>query len=176
MVADAKRTFKRKAVAFTGPSDSGKTTLIVKIAALIADVSGGAAKVAIVKNDPKDKGRFDQEGKDSDRFYKTGAEVAVVSPTRTTIFKRRSSDIDDLIAIFADFDYLFVEGLKHLPLPRIAVFRNAIDEDYYAYAQALAIDDSVDRAKYKIPKTLDILDLNDPRAALAWIEKRAKEV
>ncbi|GHS89962.1 hypothetical protein FACS189487_11140 [Campylobacterota bacterium] len=111
-----------KAVAFTGPSDSGKTTLIVKIAQLLLPHK----KVAIAKNDPKDKAHFDQDGKDSDRFFKTGAEVAVVSPTRTTLFTRRQSSIDDLIALFGECDYLFVEGLKYLPLPRIAVFRGAI--------------------------------------------------
>jgi len=47
---------KRLAVAFTGPSNSGKTTLIEKLS--IALQKDGY-KVAIVKNDPKDKARFD---------------------------------------------------------------------------------------------------------------------
>ncbi len=42
-------------MAFTGPSNSGKTTLIEKIAKkLIKD-----RKIAIIKHDPKDKAIFD---------------------------------------------------------------------------------------------------------------------
>ena len=75
---------KRLAVAFTGPSNSGKTTLILKIARkLIHEYS---KEVAIIKHDPKDKARFDVEGKDSYKFSDTGAEVIVTSPTRTTYF------------------------------------------------------------------------------------------
>ena len=48
---------KRLAVAFTGPSNSGKTTLIVKVAAKLMHEHG--KEVAIIKNDPKDKARFD---------------------------------------------------------------------------------------------------------------------
>jgi len=66
------KTMEYKAIAFTGPSESGKTTLIEKIALrLIND-----RKIAIIKNDPSDKAVFDRDGKDSDRFFKTGAEKA----------------------------------------------------------------------------------------------------
>jgi molybdopterin-guanine dinucleotide biosynthesis protein B len=53
---------KRVAVAFTGPSGSGKTTLVEKVAKVLIEDQ----KVAIIKNDPKDKAVFDVEGKDSD--------------------------------------------------------------------------------------------------------------
>ena len=50
--------YKRLAVAFTGPSNSGKTTLIQKVATkLIAQ----DYKVVIIKNDPKDKAKFIKE-------------------------------------------------------------------------------------------------------------------
>jgi len=82
---------KRVAVAFTGPSNSGKTTLIAKVAKVLLQEH----RVAIVKHDPKDKASFDREGKDSDIFTKTGAETVVVSPTRTTYFSHRSRDIEE---------------------------------------------------------------------------------
>jgi len=162
----------RVAVAFTGPSGSGKTTLVEKVAkALIIE-----RKVAIIKNDPKDKAQFDVEGKDSHRFFQTGAEVVVTSPTRTTYFSHREKRLDEIVSMVNDFDILLVEGLKTLPLPRIAIFRHTIDERYFGCSEAIAIDDTIDPASYTIPKEIDILDLNDLDAILSWIETHAKAI
>jgi len=163
---------KRVAVAFTGPSGSGKTTLVEKVAKILIK----ARKVAIIKNDPKDKAVFDVEGKDSDKFTKTGAEVVVTSPTRTTYFSQREKDLDTLVDMINDFDILLVEGLKTLPLPRIAIFRNKIDESYFDCSEAIAVDKSIDLSSYTIPDSIDILDLNDLEQVIAWIETHAKDI
>jgi len=163
---------KRYAIAFTGPSNSGKTTLIEKVAKeLIKDF-----KIAIIKNDPKDKALFDVEGKDSYKFSQTGAEVVVTSPTRTTYFSHREKSLNEIVDMFGEFDYLLVEGLKTLPLPRVAIFRNAIEESYFESSEAIAIDDSVDPTRYSIPKDIDILDLNDKDEIIRWIKLNAKEI
>lgn len=163
---------KQIAVAFTGPSNSGKTTLIEKIAKiLILD-----RRVAIIKNDPKDKAQFDVEGKDSYKFSETGAETVVVSPTRTTYFSKQSRDLPGIIDMLSPFDILLVEGLKTLPLPRIAIFRNSIDEGYFPHSDAIAIDQSVDIEAYTIPKRITLLDLNDPQSVIAWIDKNGKDI
>lgn len=162
---------KRLVVAFSGPSNSGKTTAIVKIASILQDSN---FKVCIVKHDPKDKAMFDREGKDSFKFSQTGANVAVVSPNKTTIFKKGSCSIDKLISIFDDFDYLLVEGLKTLELPRISIFRNKLDDSYFSVSNALAVDETIE--KNCIPKSLDILDLNNPEEIINWIDKNAKRV
>jgi molybdopterin-guanine dinucleotide biosynthesis protein B len=162
----------RVAVAFTGPSGSGKTTLVEKVARALI----GTRKVAIIKNDPKDKAQFDVAGKDSYKFFQTGAEVVVTSPTRTTYFSHREKRLDEIVAMVNDFDILLVEGLKTLPLPRIAIFRNTIDESYFDCSEAIAIDESIDTSAYKIPETIDILDLNDLDAILKWIDNHAKAI
>ncbi len=163
---------KRYAVAFTGPSNSGKTTLVEKVAReLIKD-----HKIAIIKNDPKDKAHFDIEGKDSYKFSQTGAEVVVTSPTRTTYFSQREKTLDEIVAMIDDFDYLLVEGLKTLPLPRIAIFRNTIEESYFECSEAMAIDDSIDPARYSIPDEITMLDLNQTEEIISWIQKNAKEI
>ena len=165
---------KRLAVAFTGPSNSGKTTLILKVARKL--IHEHKLEVAIIKHDPKDKARFDVEGKDSYKFSDTGAEVIVTSPNRTTYFSQRRSELEDMIRLFGDFDILLVEGLKNLPLPRISIFRNEIDEDYFPYMNALAIDKSVDLSRYDVPNDVDILDLNTTDEVIEWILKNAKKV
>jgi molybdopterin-guanine dinucleotide biosynthesis protein B len=162
---------KRLIVAFSGPSNSGKTTAIVKVASILDD---SGFKVCIIKHDPKDKAVFDREGKDSFKFSQTGADVAVVSPNKTTIFKKNSSTIDEMIELFQDFDYLLVEGLKTLEIPRISIFRDRLDESYFSVSNAIACDETINNNE--IPSELDILDLNNPEEMILWINKNAKRV
>lgn len=162
-------TKKYLAVAFTGPSNSGKTTLVIKVSSILQDMG---YKVCIVKHDPKDKASFDREGKDSFKFFQTGADVAVVGPTRTTMFKQETSSIDEIIDMFGEFDYLLVEGLKTLPLPRIAVFRDKIQDSYFEVTDVIATDESIK----DIPKGMKRLDLNNPEEIIKWIEQNAKRV
>ena len=163
---------KRFAVAFTGPSGSGKTTLVEKLSKILITTR----EVAIIKHDPKDKAVFDKEGKDSYKFSKTGAEVVVASSTRTTYFSKRNKELDEIIRIFNHFDILLVEGLKTLPLPRIAIFRNEIEESYLSYSEAIAIDNTINIKNYNIPNHIDILDLNNTTQIIEWIDKNAKSV
>ncbi len=122
----------------------------------------------------KTKTKFDSPGKDSDKFFKTGADVAVVSPTRTTLFKQESSSIQELIELFGEFDYLLVEGLKNLPLPRISIFREKLDESYFSVTNAIAYDETINESQ--IPSNIDKLNLNNPDEIISWIEKYAKRV
>lgn len=174
MYNQSKRFFvsKRVAIAFTGPSNSGKTTLVEKIARELIE----ERKVAIIKNDPKDKAQFDTEGKDSYKFSQTGAEVVITSPTRTTYFSQREKTLEEIVEMIHDFEILLVEGLKTLPLPRIAVFRNNIDESYFECSEAIAIDDTIELANYPIPDHIDILDLNNTAQIIAWIDAHAKNI
>lgn len=158
---------KKIIVAFTGPSNSGKTTLIVKLSEILQSQK---YKVCIIKHDPKDKAIFDKEGKDSYKFSQTGANVAVVSPNRTTIFKQNETKIDEVIQMLGDFDYLFIEGLKSLDFRRIGVFRNSIEKDYLNFINAIGIDESIN--KEEIPQNLICLDLNNPQNIINWIDNK----
>ncbi|WP_058893363.1 molybdopterin-guanine dinucleotide biosynthesis protein B [Campylobacter iguaniorum] len=187
---------KRLAVAVSGKSGSGKTTLISKIAKTLIE---RGFKVAITKHDPGDKARFDREGKDSFVFGSLGADVAVVSPNRTTIllrdglfggserigssshdskseefspkFEECDADLKTLIAYFGEFDYLIVEGLKFIPLPRITVFRDEFDEKYLPFSDAYAsnLDEFSDANKPKF-------GLDEIENIIKWIDNNAKKV
>jgi len=163
---------KRFAVAFTGPSGSGKTTLVEKLSKILIETR----EVAIIKHDPKDKAIFDKEGKDSYKFSQTGAEVVVASSTRTTYFSKRNKELEEIIRMFNHFDILLVEGLKTLALPRIAIFRNKVEESYLSCSEAIAIDNTIDLKDYTIPNHIDILDLNNTTQIIEWIDKNAKSV
>jgi len=165
------KVYKRLAVAFTGISNSGKTTLVIKMANFLQNKG---YKVAIIKHDPCDKAVFDKEGKDSWKFSQTGANVAVISPKKTTIFKKEPSSIEQVITMLGDFDYLLVEGLKTIPLPRICVSRNKLHHDYFEVSDTLAVDSTIN--KTDIPNNMEVLDLNNENEIFSWIEKNSKKV
>ncbi len=79
-----------------------------------------------------------------------------------------------MIDLFQDFDYLLVEGLKSLEIPRISIFRDRLDESYFSVSNAIACDETIN--SNEIPSDLDILDLNNPEEIILWINKNAKRV
>lgn len=167
---------KKLLLCFSGHSNSGKTTLICKIADNL--ISKGF-KVAIAKHDPKDKAVFDTaknefgEPKDSAKFVATGASVAVLSPKRSSVFLRRECekdiDLSEIVGIFGDFDYLLIEGLKTLPLPRISVMRDEVDDAYIAFSDAFVTNVDDERLKVKF-------GLDDIENIVNWIDNNAKRM
>lgn len=162
--------------AFSGKSNSGKTTLICKLSEYF---KARGAKVAIFKHDPKDKAVFDTQGKDSYKFFQTADAVALISPTRSVLQvknadadsknfqdskdSQNSADIQafyETMELFKDYDFIFIEGLKTLPFKRIVVARESIESTYIPYADAFAIDESVSNANI-VPSHIPTLNLND---------------
>lgn len=158
---------KRLGIAFSGPSNSGKTTLILKVAKRFLENN---LKVAIVKHDPSDKAKFDVEGKDSYKFSSLGVDVVVTSPTRTTYFSKSQKDLNDIVKMIDNFDILIVEGLKTLPLPRISIFRDSIEESYLKFSNAIATNN------LKYSGELKHFDINDDLNISKWILENAKKL
>lgn len=156
---------KKLAMAFSGPSNSGKTTLIAKLAKRFID---DGLKVVVLKHDPSNKAKFDTAGKDSFKFYETGASVIVQSPIRTTFFSQQSLSVDECIRLAGDFDIFLVEGLKEIALPRISVFRGAIDKSYFGVSQAIASYEKID------DENLKWLNLDDIKGICEYILANAK--
>ncbi|TLD89359.1 MULTISPECIES: molybdopterin-guanine dinucleotide biosynthesis protein B [Helicobacter] len=166
--------------AFSGKSNSGKTTLICKLCEYLKP----KAKVAVIKHDPKDKAHFDTRGKDSYEFFQRSNAVAILSPTRTILQIKHDEDSQNAQEIesnafyavleqFKNYDYIFIEGLKTLPFPRIVVARGQIESSYIPYAQAFAIDESVNNT-HILPPALPILNLNDVAQIAAFINAYSK--
>ncbi len=133
-------------------------------------------RVAVVKHDPKDKAVFDVAGKDSERFFASGADVLVVSPSRTTVFKHHESDFEEIVSSLGEFDLLIVEGLKNWQLPRISLFRESFDESYLAVSSAVALSEKMSQYRQNIPANLCQYDLDDIDGVCGWILENAKEI
>lgn len=102
-------------VAVSGPSKSGKTTLVE---ALIRELSSRGLRVLAVKH-----GRhfeFDVEGKDSWRMWNAGAETAMISDKFTAIMLRRELSLEK-IGEFIKADVVIAEGFKNLNIRKIVI-------------------------------------------------------
>ena len=101
-----------------GFSGSGKTNLIEKLVPLL---SADGLKVAIVKYDAHGV-VVDTPGKDSDRFFRSGADVFLHSPEEE-FFRVHSSDDSELLCTLLSlsryYDLILVEGGKNTPLTKI---------------------------------------------------------
>ncbi len=100
-----------------GWSGSGKTTLIES---LLRDFQADGLAVAVVKHQAHGLA-VDREGKDTDRFFQTGATVAAHNRQEGFLrFSAREDDLDDLIArVGVACDLLLVEGHKTSGVPKI---------------------------------------------------------
>ncbi|MFP4487513.1 MAG: molybdopterin-guanine dinucleotide biosynthesis protein B, partial [Campylobacterales bacterium] len=151
-------------VAFSGPHNSGKTTLIKKLIERLSSKH----KVVAIKHDPKDKAVFDSEGKDSELFYKAGAEVFIFSDKKAANFLQNPLELKEIVKRAGEFDYLFLEGLREFELPRIGVFRDEFDPKYLEFVDVVASNRELDVG------SKEILDIDSVDCVLEWIEKNAK--
>jgi molybdopterin-guanine dinucleotide biosynthesis adapter protein len=110
-----------KLLAFSGPSDSGKTWMIERLARRWTALG---LRVGVLKHCSKGYD-LDHDGKDSSRFWNSGAEaVAVVGPGEWTV-RRREPQADPRriaeIAFPEGLDVAIVEGFRETQLPRVVV-------------------------------------------------------
>ena len=114
----ASRNFGAPVLALCGFSGSGKTTLIE--AAIPRLIASGLA-IAVVKHDAHGLS-LDHRGKDSDRFFRAGATVALRGPAEQAV--RRSDSASHALEttlsdIARDHDLILVEGHKRVNLPKL---------------------------------------------------------
>ncbi len=112
---------KTKIITIVGKSNSGKTTLLEKIIALLTDKG---YKIGSVKH-AHDGFEMDKEGKDSWRHRKAGAGATlVISKDKVAMVKDdATSYIEKMKFYLSDMDIILAEGFKKQALPKIEVFR-----------------------------------------------------
>ncbi len=112
------RTVRGPVLGVCGWSGAGKTTLLE---AVIPRLEVRGLRVAVLKHDVHGPD-LDRPGKDSDRLFRAGADVALVGPQEA--FERRHrrherSLAAALAALRQHHDLVLVEGHKTTPLPKV---------------------------------------------------------
>jgi len=95
-----------------GYSGSGKTTLIERV---LAELKKERLSVGVMKHTPHHRLVLDKEGKDTDRFYRAGADMVCAYDTNQAFLRYPKKDacIDDIIDHFPPgLDLVLVEGYK----------------------------------------------------------------
>jgi len=101
-----------------GWKNSGKTTLIEKV---IPRLVKQGLSIAVVKHDAHGI-EVDCPGKDSDRFYKAGADVILQGPGEGMNHFRldQTVSLDDLLSpVLSRYDFIIVEGHKSSAIPKV---------------------------------------------------------
>jgi molybdopterin-guanine dinucleotide biosynthesis adapter protein len=113
-------------ISFVGKSNSGKTTLIVK---LIRELKSRGYRVATIKHSHHSF-ELDKEGKDSWLHTKAGADAVVVASKHMTgviHIAPKELHLSEIVNTYLhDMDIVLVEGYKTLAIPKIEVFRSEI--------------------------------------------------
>jgi molybdopterin-guanine dinucleotide biosynthesis protein B len=115
-------------VTIVGKSNSGKTTLMVKI---IQELTRRGVAVGSVKH-AHDGFAMDKEGKDSWRHKNAGAASTLVISEEgaALIADDKRSYIEKMTAYLDNRDIILAEGFKKQPLPKIEVFRTDSVHEY----------------------------------------------
>ena len=111
-------------LAFVGRSNSGKTTLLVK---LIPELRKRGYRVAVVKHTRHQGVETDLPGKDTRRLWEAGAEQTVFCTPDRIVHTRRvptEPSLREILRGIQDVDLVILEGYKQeADVPKIEVVR-----------------------------------------------------
>lgn len=172
------------AVAFVGRHNSGKTTLIEKVIALLTD---RGVDVGSVKHHGHAGFDIDYPGKDSYRHRAAGSrDVAIVAPglmARVTHLDR-DPECSDIVAAMPGHDIVIVEGFRQSGLDTIEVMRSANERDLEAMREFISrgtvrggvpvavVTDDAATAAAAVARGVAVFDLNDVGAIVDFLQER----
>ncbi len=163
-------------LAITAFSGTGKTTLLKQLIPLLNHTG---IRIGIIKH-THHKVDVDTPGKDSYELRKAGArQTMVASEARWALMTENQQPVMPSLAWLAaqmdatQIDLILVEGFKHEPITKIALFRSQTGVEWRSL-----IDQHVIAVASDVPLdiTLPLLDINQPEAIAlfikAWLHHR----
>ncbi len=154
-------------ISIVGKSDTGKTTLLVK---LIAELKARGYRVATVKHDAHSFD-IDHPGKDTWRHAQAGSDhVVISSPNRIAHIQRvqRELTLPEIVAGIHDTDIVLTEGYKRGPAPKIEVSRAEKGRELLCTREELVAIAADQRFDIEVPQ----FDLDDAAGLVDLIEGR----
>ncbi len=151
-------------IGFSAYSGTGKTTLLRQV---IPRLKQRGLRIAVIKH-AHHHFDLDQPGKDSFELRKAGADKTIICTTTrmAVITEFPTPDAEPSLQEIIDsidpeqFDFILVEGYKHLPFPKIELHRQSVDKPYLFHQDstifAIACDSDLPE-----PVSIPVLDIND---------------
>lgn len=143
-----------RVLSILGNSNSGKTTLIVKLIPILKEKG---LKVAVIKHCPKGFD-FDKKGKDSWKFFQTGIDVILASKSQLALLKNIGGNISDESGSGAgldpevdprrivekylsndEYDLVITEGFNNAGWDRIILLEKPDDIERFRNGKILAV-------------------------------------
>ena len=161
-------------VGFAAYSGTGKTTLLVKLLAILHEQG---YRIGVVKH-AHHTFEIDQPGKDSYKLRKAGAtQVLVGSKKRWALIVEIPDEqvlsLHDLLQKFdtAQLDLILVEGFKPGAIPKIEIPRPALGNPLL-FTEASDVIAVATDARLPVATSLPVLDLNRPEMIATFIVDR----
>jgi|Deesub1362A_J573_1020465.scaffolds.fasta_scaffold00267_27 molybdopterin-guanine dinucleotide biosynthesis protein B len=127
-------------ISIVGKSGSGKTYLLTKI---IRELKERGLRVAIIKHHSHGDFEIDKEGKDTWKFYQSGADAVMISsPVKQALIRRMDGEesLDEIVERFLeDYDIVLTEGFNREGKRRIVIVDSEEDLRYFAHGEILAV-------------------------------------
>lgn len=163
------------AVAFIGYQNSGKTTLVEKV---IAVLTARGLRVGSIKHHGHHRFDIDVPGKDSWRHAEAGSRhVGLICANRYAEYADTDQEfpLDDLLARYTDVDVVIVEGYKTAGLPNVVVARSGVDRLRGSSSLDLVDDATLaiacnDTLANHIHINLPVADINDAATVANVVE------
>ena len=152
-------------------SNSGKTTLIEKIVAILKD---RGFRVAVVKHTSKGFD-IDRPGKDSWRFHQAGADAVILAgPDNVALMKivRQQPSSHELEQLAGDVDLVIYEGFKGDAENKIEVFRQGVSGDLPMCTQDSSFLALVSDTPFEVQ--IPFFELNDATGVADFIVGRCR--
>ncbi len=150
-------------IGISGWSGSGKTQLITKLIKYYKD--NHKLKVCVIKH-AHSSFKLDKEGKDSFRFYDSGADQVVISSSKQWAIISRVKDeemtLKELLKYSKkDTDITLVEGWKFSNIKKIEVYREILKKPLLYKDDNSFIAIATDYKNISINKSIQTLNLNN---------------
>jgi molybdopterin-guanine dinucleotide biosynthesis protein A len=110
-------------IAVGGYSGSGKTTLIE---GALTELKKDGLYVGVLKQTSHHRLDLDREGKDTDRFFRAGAEIVLACDAQQGFarYPQKNADLRDALSRFpAGLDLILIEGFRDSSLPGVWIER-----------------------------------------------------